>query len=55
MELSVCIITKDECENLEKCLDALSGYGFELVVVDTGSSDGTVQMVQNYTDALYQF
>lgn len=55
MELSVCIITKDECENLEKCLNALRGYGFELVVVDTGSSDGTVQMVQNYTDALYQF
>lgn len=55
MEISVCIITKNECGNLRKCLDALSSYGFELVVVDTGSSDGTVRMVQNYTDALYQF
>lgn len=53
--LSVCIITKNEKENLERCLQQLSGYGFELVVVDTGSTDGTLQMVRQYTESIYEF
>lgn len=53
--LSVCIITKNEKENLERCLRQLCGYGFEIVVVDTGSADGTVQMVKQYTDSIYEF
>ena len=55
MNLSVCMITKDERENLKKCLEALKNYSLELVVVDTGSSDGTPDMVRDYTDALYHF
>ncbi len=53
--LSVCIITKNEKENLQRCLKQLVGYGFELVVVDTGSTDGTISMAREYTDALYEF
>lgn len=53
--LSVCIITKNEKEALEHCLLQLTGYGFELVVVDTGSTDGTMQMARRYTDAVYEF
>lgn len=55
MNLSVCIITKNEKENLRKCLQRLKGYGFELVVVDTGSVDGTVSMVSEYTESIYEF
>lgn len=55
MNLSICIITKNEKKNLEKCLKHLSGYGFELVVVDTGSTDGTIDMVRRYTEAVYEF
>ena len=53
--LSVCIITKNQEENLERCLSALSGYGFELVVVDTGSTDRTVEVAKRYTDRLFSF
>lgn len=53
--ISVCIITKNECEGLRKCLESLSGYGFELVVADTGSTDNTVSMVREYTESLYEF
>lgn len=55
MNLSVCIITKNEKENLEKCLQALSGYDLEIVVADTGSTDGTLEMIRNYTGSVYEF
>lgn len=53
--LSVCIITKNEEKNIGKCLESLSGYGFELVVTDTGSTDHTREIVKKYTDRLYEF
>lgn len=53
--LSVCIITKNEEKNIEHCLSALSGYGFELVVIDTGSTDNTREIVKRFTDKLFDF
>ena len=47
-KISVCIITKNESEKLKKCLKHLTGYGFEIVVVDTGSTDDTVAMAKKY-------
>lgn len=55
MDVSVCVITKNERENLERCLKSFSGLGFELVVVDTGSSDDTIAMAKQYTEAVYTF
>lgn len=55
MNISVCIITKNECEKLKKCLSRLAPCGFELVVADTGSRDGTLEMVKEYTESLYEF
>lgn len=55
MELTVCIITKNERERLRKCLQALQGRGLEIVVVDTGSTDGTKEMVSDYTDRIFDF
>ena len=37
--ISVCMITKNEKEKLDRALLSLAGYGLE-VVVDTGSADG---------------
>lgn len=55
MKLSVCIITKNEKEKLEHCLKCLLPYDMELVVVDTGSTDGTCEMVKQYMSNLYHF
>jgi glycosyltransferase involved in cell wall biosynthesis len=55
MEISVCIITKNEMNKLEKCLRALQPLRFEIVVVDTGSVDDTKQMAMQYTDSIYDF
>lgn len=55
MEISVCIITKNEAELLDKMLTALSLYPFELVVVDTGSSDNSIEVAHKYTDCVYEY
>lgn len=53
--ISVCIITKNEAEHLEKCLSALQPYNFEIVVADTGSSDNSKEIALKYTDRVYDF
>jgi glycosyltransferase involved in cell wall biosynthesis len=55
--LSVCMIVKDEEKNLERCLDSLQSVlgqiPSELIIVDTGSSDRTVEIARRYTDRVY--
>ncbi|MDE7428236.1 MAG: glycosyltransferase, partial [Lachnospiraceae bacterium] len=53
--ISVCIITKNEAENLKKCLEALKPYPFEIVVTDTGSEDDSLEVARQYTDRVYEF
>ena len=50
MKLSVCIITKEESEQLKRCLASLKKYDMEIVVVDTGSVDKTKQVIDEYAD-----
>lgn len=50
MNISVCIITKNEALKLKKCLASLKRYDVEIVVVDTGSTDETLQVIEEYAD-----
>lgn len=45
--VSACLIVKDEVENLPSCLSALEGFADEVVVNDTGSTDGTVELARS--------
>lgn len=53
--ISVCIITRNERDNLKECLRKLSNYDVELVVVDTGSTDDSISLAKQYTESVYEF
>ena len=42
VKVSACLITKDEETNIAACLASLEGFVDEIVIYDTGSTDGTV-------------
>lgn len=44
IRLSACLIVKNEEKHLERCLASLKGHVDEIVVVDTGSTDRTVEI-----------
>jgi tetratricopeptide (TPR) repeat protein len=44
--LSLCLIVKNEMANLPACLDSAEGLADEIVVVDTGSTDGTAEWAE---------
>lgn len=46
--IAVCMIVKNEEEVLPRCLDAIKGLWDELIIVDTGSTDRTVEIAQSY-------
>ena len=46
--LSLCMIVKDEEEFLSNCLNSVKGIVDEMIVVDTGSSDRTVEIAEYF-------
>ena len=55
MNLSICIIAKNEEKNIERCLKCLKPHGFEIIVVDTGSTDATREIASRYVSGVYDF
>lgn len=55
LPISVCIIGKNEEKYLDDCLKHLSVYDWEIIFVDTGSTDQTRDIALKYTDKVYDF
>ena len=59
MKLSIGMIIKNEEKYLDKCLSALTPIlnkvDSELIIVDTGSTDSSVEIARKYTDKVYFF
>lgn len=53
--LSLCMIVKNEHDTLARCLDCIKDIADEIIIVDTGSTDGTKEIALKYTDKVYDF
>jgi len=51
--LSVVIITKNEQDNIRKCLESVYSWADEIVVVDDESVDDTVRITKEFTDKIF--
>ncbi|MDI9819667.1 MULTISPECIES: glycosyltransferase family 2 protein [unclassified Legionella] len=50
--LSVIVIAKDEAANIRRCLESVS-WADEIIVLDSGSSDDTVNIAKEFTEQVY--
>ncbi|MCH5162155.1 MAG: glycosyltransferase family 2 protein [Clostridiales bacterium] len=55
MSLSLCMIVKNEADVLGRALSDASVYADEIIIVDTGSTDGTKDVAREFTDKIYDF
>ena len=58
MRLSIAMIVKNEEKNLDRTLKALNDVAAkmdcEIIIVDTGSTDSTMDIAKKYTDKVYE-
>jgi len=52
MKLSISMIVKNESSCIEKCLESVKEAD-EIIIVDTGSTDNTIELCKKYTDKVY--
>lgn len=53
--ISLCMIVRDEAHCIKECLAAARPHVDEIVVVDTGSLDNTIELAKPFTDILEHF
>jgi tetratricopeptide (TPR) repeat protein len=55
LRLSLCMIVRDEEEMLGRCLSAVVDAVDEIVLVDTGSSDATIEIARSFGARILQY
>lgn len=55
IEISLCMIVKNEEKVLDRCLMSIADLMDEIIIVDTGSSDRTKEIARKYTEHIYDF
>lgn len=55
MSLSLCMIVKNEEDNLPRCLESVKNIVDEMIIVDTGSTDATVKIAESYGAKVHYF
>lgn len=51
--LSVIVITRDEEDRIGRCLESVKQLADEIIVLDSGSTDNTLEIVAGYTDRYF--
>lgn len=55
MSISLCIITRNNESTLRNCLSSVKALVDEIIVVDTGSSDKTLEIAGEFTEKIFDF
>ena len=53
LRLSVIIIAKNEADRIGRCLDSVKAIAHEIIVLDSGSTDQTVDIARQYTGQVF--
>lgn len=53
-KLSVILVCQDEADRIDECLSRVVDWADEIIVFDSGSTDGTVARVRRYTDRVWE-
>lgn len=53
MEISLCMIVRNEEAHLAQCLDSVRGAVDEIIILDTGSTDETKAIARRYTEHVF--
>ncbi|MFC7442926.1 glycosyltransferase [Laceyella putida] len=53
--VSLCMIVKNEEETIARCLESVKNLVDEIIIVDTGSTDKTKEIVSQFTDRIIDF
>ncbi|MDR2073934.1 MAG: glycosyltransferase [Oscillospiraceae bacterium] len=55
VNISLCMIVKNEEKNIENCLKSIEKIIDEIIIIDTGSTDSTKKIAAEYTNLIYDF
>ncbi|MER2121316.1 MAG: glycosyltransferase family 2 protein [Solibacillus sp.] len=55
ISISLCMIVKNEEPVIARCLDSIKDLVDEINIVDTGSTDNTKKIVEQYTNRIFDF
>jgi glycosyltransferase involved in cell wall biosynthesis len=55
MKISACIITKNEEKNIGTCLESMKNIVDEIILVDTGSVDQTLEIAKSYGVKIFSY
>ena len=55
MEISLCMIVKNEENVIDRCLNCVKDVVDEMIIVDTGSTDNTIAKAESLGAKIYNF